>query len=105
MNSSDGPALETASPVPPADDAAAHNPSGRSFMGQPGPLANLFSVELWERFSFYGMQGILAIYMYFAATQGGLGIDEAAPSTSSRSSARWCRTASWGRRRPSSAAP
>lgn len=45
-------------------------------MGQPGPLANLFSVELWERFSFYGMQGILAIYMYFAATDGGLGIDE-----------------------------
>ncbi|WP_422117649.1 peptide MFS transporter [Brachybacterium sp. UNK5269] len=45
-------------------------------MGQPGPLANLFSVELWERFSFYGMQGILAIYMYFAATEGGLGIDE-----------------------------
>src|SRR5690606_9872088 len=45
-------------------------------MGQPGPLANLFSVELWERFSFYGMQGILAIYMYFEATRGGLGIDE-----------------------------
>src|SRR5699024_3090961 len=41
-----------------------------------GPLANLFSVELWERFSFYGMQGILAIYMYFAAVDGGLGIDE-----------------------------
>ena len=48
----------------------------RSFLGQPGPLANLFSVELWERFSFYGMQGILAIYMYFAATDGGLGIPE-----------------------------
>ena len=60
----------------PADTPEAHNPSGRSFMGQPGPLANLFSVELWERFSFYGMQGILAIYMYFAATDGGLGIDE-----------------------------
>ena len=58
------------------DEAARRNPSGRTFMGQPGPLANLFSVELWERFSFYGMQGILAIYMYFAATQGGLGIDE-----------------------------
>jgi POT family proton-dependent oligopeptide transporter len=53
-----------------------HNPSGRTFLGQPGPLANLFSIELWERFSFYGMQGILAIYMYFAATDGGLGIDE-----------------------------
>ena len=60
----------------PADTPEAHNPSGRSFMGQPGPLANLFSVELWERFSFYGMQGILAIYMYFAAADGGLGIDE-----------------------------
>jgi POT family proton-dependent oligopeptide transporter len=60
----------------PADTPEAHNPGGRSFLGQPGPLANLFSIELWERFSFYGMQGILAIYMYFAATEGGLGIDE-----------------------------
>ncbi|MFC7402123.1 peptide MFS transporter [Citricoccus sp. GCM10030269] len=53
-----------------------HNPSGRTFFGQPGPLANLFSVEMWERFSFYGMQGILLIYMYFQTTDGGLGIDE-----------------------------
>lgn len=53
-----------------------HNPSGKTFFGHPRPLANLFSVEMWERFSFYGMQGILAIYMYFTATQGGLGIPE-----------------------------
>jgi POT family proton-dependent oligopeptide transporter len=39
-------------------------------------LLNLFSVELWERFSFYGMQGILAYYMYYSVTKGGLGIDE-----------------------------
>ena len=39
-------------------------------------LLNLFSVELWERFSFYGMQGILAYYMYYSVTRGGLGIDE-----------------------------
>ncbi|MGD6980811.1 MULTISPECIES: peptide MFS transporter [Citricoccus] len=57
--------------------AAERNPSGRTFFGQPGPLANLFSVELWERFSFYGMQGILLIYMYFTVAEGGLGIDEA----------------------------
>ena len=44
--------------------------------GQPGVLANLFGVELWERFSFYGMQGILLIYLYYTASQGGLGIDE-----------------------------
>ncbi|NKE10990.1 MFS transporter, partial [Kocuria subflava] len=39
-------------------------------------LASLFNVELWERFSFYGMQGIVLIYMYFQTTDGGLGIDQ-----------------------------
>jgi proton-dependent oligopeptide transporter, POT family len=47
------------------------------FVGQPWPLANLFGVEMWERFSFYGMQGILVIYLYFSASEGGLGISEA----------------------------
>ncbi|RMB60223.1 peptide MFS transporter [Tessaracoccus antarcticus] len=46
-----------------------------SFFGHPRMLANLFSVEMWERFSFYGMQGILLYYMYFTVTDGGLGID------------------------------
>ena len=48
----------------------------RTFFGQPRVLANLFGVELWERFSFYGMQGILLIYLYYSAGQGGLGINE-----------------------------
>ncbi|SFF11656.1 proton-dependent oligopeptide transporter, POT family [Actinoplanes philippinensis] len=48
----------------------------RSFFGQPRPLATLFGVELWERFSFYGMQGILLIYLYYSAADGGLGISE-----------------------------
>jgi POT family proton-dependent oligopeptide transporter len=39
-------------------------------------LASLFSVEMWERFSFYGMQGILLYYMYFSVEKGGLGIDQ-----------------------------
>ncbi|GIM89764.1 peptide MFS transporter [Paractinoplanes toevensis] len=46
------------------------------FFGQPRALANLFGVELWERFSFYGMQGILLIYLYYEASRGGLGIDQ-----------------------------
>ncbi|MFD3400233.1 peptide MFS transporter [Kribbella sp. NPDC058693] len=50
--------------------------SQRTFFGQPPVLANLFGVELWERFSFYGMQGILLIYLYYPADRGGLGIDE-----------------------------
>src|SRR5689334_7295908 len=48
----------------------------RTFFGQPRVLANLFGVEMWERFSFYGMQGILLIYLYYSAAKGGLGIDQ-----------------------------
>jgi proton-dependent oligopeptide transporter, POT family len=48
----------------------------KTFLGQPRLLANLFGVEMWERFSFYGMQGILLIYLYYSAVQGGLGIDK-----------------------------
>ena len=32
---------------------------------------------MWERFSFYGMQGILLLYLYFSAADGGLGIPQA----------------------------
>ncbi len=45
------------------------------FFGQPWELVHIFGVEMWERFSFYGMQGILLIYMYFTVAEGGLGID------------------------------
>ncbi|MHA7273632.1 peptide MFS transporter [Arthrobacter sp. TMT4-20] len=47
-----------------------------SFFGHPRMLAHLFSLEVWERFSFYGMQAILAFYMYFEVTAGGLGIEQ-----------------------------
>lgn len=47
------------------------------FFGQPWALTHIFGVELWERFSFYGMQGILLIYMYYTVADGGLGIDRA----------------------------
>ena len=43
----------------------------RTFFGQPRVLANLFGVEMWERFSFYGMQGILLIYLYYSAAKIG----------------------------------
>ncbi|MBI8989199.1 peptide MFS transporter [Corynebacterium sp. CCM 8863] len=49
----------------------------KTFFGQPWGLANLFGVEMWERFSFYGMQAILVYYMYFSASEGGLGMDKA----------------------------
>ncbi|MGV0331847.1 peptide MFS transporter [Corynebacterium macginleyi] len=48
-----------------------------TFFGHPWGLANLFGVEMWERFSFYGMQSIVLLYMYHATTDGGLGLDRA----------------------------
>jgi hypothetical protein len=38
-----------------------------TFLGQPRGLAHLFGIEMWERFSFYGMQGILLYYLYYSA--------------------------------------
>jgi proton-dependent oligopeptide transporter, POT family len=52
----------------------------KTFFGQPRALANLFGVEMWERFSFYGMQGILLIYLYYSVADGGLGMDPATAS-------------------------
>lgn len=48
----------------------------RRFFGQPWALAHIFGVEMWERFSFYGMQAILLIYMYHSVAEGGLGLDQ-----------------------------
>ncbi|MBV1781143.1 oligopeptide:H+ symporter [Paeniglutamicibacter sp. ABSL32-1] len=50
--------------------------SSTGFFGHPKTLSNLFSIEMWERFSFYGMQAILAYYMYFSVADGGLGIPQ-----------------------------
>ncbi|MDH6277800.1 POT family proton-dependent oligopeptide transporter [Aurantimicrobium minutum] len=47
----------------------------KTFFGQPRQLTTIFGVEMWERFSFYGMQGILLLYMFYPIAQGGLGID------------------------------
>lgn len=45
----------------------------RTFFGHPLGLANLFGVEMWERFSFYGIQAVLTFYIYYEVTAGGLG--------------------------------
>ncbi len=40
-----------------------NNPSDRSFLGHPRGLAFISSTEAWERFSYYGMQTLLVLYM------------------------------------------
>lgn len=58
------------------DSEVALADTDRRFFGHPLGLANLSGVELWERFSFYGMQGLLAYYIYYAVGEGGLGYSE-----------------------------
>jgi len=38
-------------------------PTNREFMGHPVGLFVLFFTEMWERFSYYGMRGLLKLYM------------------------------------------
>ena len=44
------------------------------FFGHPRGLATLFFTEMWERFSYYGMRGILILFMVDAIQTGGLGM-------------------------------
>jgi proton-dependent oligopeptide transporter, POT family len=55
-----------------AIDQTQDRPAERTLFGHPVGLANLFGVELWERFSFYGMLTILGYYLYYSVTEGGL---------------------------------
>jgi len=41
----------------------------------PTVLYTLFFTEMWERFSYYGMRGILILYLTKSYMEGGLGID------------------------------
>nr|WP_090277228.1 oligopeptide:H+ symporter [Mycolicibacterium komanii]CRL71373.1 di-/tripeptide transporter [Mycolicibacterium komanii] len=59
-----------------AVEQAESGPSGRTVLGHPIGLTNLFGVELWERFSFYGMLTILGYYLYYSVTDGGLGLPQ-----------------------------
>src|SRR5260221_2837676 len=43
----------------------------RAFLGHPGGLGWLAATEFWERFSYYGMQALLVLYMTHALLQPG----------------------------------
>src|ERR1035438_7696804 len=44
-----------------------------SFFGHPRGLATLFFIEMWERFSYYGMRALLILFMTASVQTGGLG--------------------------------
>jgi len=50
--------------APSSPDITHVDPSAeRTWMGHPRQLARLFSVEMWERFGFYGMRALLVLYL------------------------------------------
>lgn len=61
-------------PLPPK--TSQKPPRNRGFFGHPLGLMTLFTTELWERFSYYGMRAILLYYLTDAVANGGLGIGE-----------------------------
>jgi proton-dependent oligopeptide transporter, POT family len=52
-------------------------PVPNGFLGHPRGLMTLFFVEMWERFSFYGMRALLILYMTLPVANGGLGFSVA----------------------------
>ena len=46
-----------------AASATPGSDSGGTFLGHPRGLAVLFLTEMWERFSYYGMRGLLILYL------------------------------------------
>lgn len=58
---------------PPGDDHA--------FFGQPRGLMTLSGLEVWERFSFLGMQAILVLYFADSVANGGLGMEAGAAAS------------------------
>lgn len=44
---------------------------------KPSGLLTLSGIEMWERFSFYGLQVLLAYYLYYSLSEGGLGLPQA----------------------------
>ena len=59
-----GPLNESTTPSASPSAASAQ----RSWFGHPAGLSTLFFTEMWERFSYYGMRALLALYMTTATT-------------------------------------
>jgi POT family proton-dependent oligopeptide transporter len=59
--------------LPSADEVTGN----KSFFGHPKGLGTLFAVEMWERFSYYGLRPLLILFMTAALVDKGFGFDRA----------------------------
>jgi len=55
------------------NDAPQHG-SSTDFIGHPRGLITLFSTEMWERMSYYGMRALLVLFMTATLQEGGLAL-------------------------------
>ncbi len=53
----------------------------RSFFGHPRGLGTLFAVEMWERFSYYGLRPLLILFMSAALADSGFGLSRTEASS------------------------
>src|SRR5262245_1507840 len=58
----------------PASPPAAASP--QVSQRHPRGLYTLFFTEMWERFSYYGMRGLLVLYMTHQIQEGGMGLTD-----------------------------
>lgn len=59
------------------DSTSITNATDKSFFGHPKGLLTLSTTEMWERMSYYGMRGLLVLFMTAAIAEGGLAITTA----------------------------
>jgi POT family proton-dependent oligopeptide transporter len=52
------------------------NAADKKWLGHPRGLSTLFFTEMWERFSYYGMRGILLLFLVATVQNGGFGLTD-----------------------------
>ena len=60
-----------------ATAASAAATSDKQFFGHPRGLSTLFFTELWERFSYYGLRGLLVLFLTATIAEGGMAMTDA----------------------------
>jgi proton-dependent oligopeptide transporter, POT family len=77
-------AVDSGPSIPPNTGAATTisgaSPAEATAFGHPRGLATLFFTEMWERFTYYGIQSILILFLVAASGRGGLGFGDQSAS-------------------------
>ncbi|MCK8438805.1 hypothetical protein G3I77_39230 [Streptomyces sp. D2-8] len=66
--------MDTSLPPPDSSPATASTAAVRPGNGRRPGFGTLLAVDLWERFSFFGMAAILVLYLTASEARGGMGM-------------------------------